>query len=323
MQTHRWRRWLAFIGWFGVSISALSAPANIASDWQLPFVETEQIRAFADTSGTVIEYDDGASFRLHAGHRGFPPVHEPPYLYATGLDGQLTAWHLERREAVWSRQFEGWVFPPLFSEGALYLSGQPHRLFKLDARTGATLASTALPNEAIYSPVSWRSGRIGVGVYARYWLVLDANDLSEKERITPPQPPITASPDGTFLSHGGHLFQQRADGHFVRIHDGKSPVDWFRTTDGNLLWASGNRLLRFENQVLACLQAGAPIVHRQEGSDRDRITVTNFNGTSWTLQVSQYWGNPDLHYDKENNDEKMVSTHDVSTDRQYDQLRPC
>lgn len=311
------------VGLGNLLIVVTASAAGIDRDWQLPYVDTDAFIAFADSRGTVIEYSDGESVRLHTGRRGFPPVHEPPMLYVTGLDGRVSAWHLEERRVLWQRRFEGWIFPPLVRDEAIYVAGQPHRLFKLDRDDGSTLASVPLPNEAVYSPVSWRDGRIGVGVYARMWLTLEPDGLQETQRFLLPAPAITASPDGYFLSQNGDLHKRRNDGNFELLRRGQAPVDWFQTTHGQLNWASGDRFLRLQDNRLSCLASGAPIVHWRSGIGREWLTVTNFNGTYRMLQVSQDWGNPDLQTDKENTNEKMVDANRHATDRHHDQLRPC
>ncbi|GGX70880.1 hypothetical protein [Saccharospirillum salsuginis] len=302
---------------------AVASPPDVGRDWQLPFVVTDDFLAFADTTGTVIEYTDGESVRLHAGHRGFPPVHEPPLLFATGVDGRVSAWHLEERRLLWQRRFEGWMFPPLVQDEAIFISGQPHRLFKLDRDSGSTLATAPLPNEAVYSPLSWRDGRIAIGVYARHWLVLEPEHLRETDRYRLPAPAITASPDGFYLSQNGHLHRRLNTGEFELRRQGKSPVRWFQRVGDELSWADDGHWLNVNNRRLRCLDTGAPVVHWQPGSNRDRITITHFNGTSRTLLLSDQWGNPDLQADKENTNEKMVDANQLSTDRHHDQLRPC
>ena len=323
MHSIRPNLWILLMSLGGLLLALPAVSSDIGRDWQLPFVETDTFRAFANTSATVIEYNDGETVRLHAGKRGFPPVYEPPLLFATGLDGQVSAWHVEERRLVWHRQFEGWIFPPLVVGQAVYLTGQPHRLFKLDRDSGSTLASAPLPNEAIYSPLSWRDGHIAVGVYARTWLVLEADTLSETQRYPVPAPAITASPEGFYLSHNGHLYQRLENGEFEQQHTGMSPVRWFKTTDDGFYWSGDRHFLHLKGDRLRCLYIGAQVVHRASVSNQDRIIITNFNGTYRTLQVSQNWGNPDLQADKENNDEKMVNANQLSTDRHHDQLRPC
>jgi len=322
MRFVRSRLWMLLVSLFGAPMAS-SAPLQIGSDWQLPYVETNEFRAFADTSGTIIEYSDGESIELHAGSRGFPPVYQAPLLFATSLDGRVSAWHLEERRLIWQRQFEGWLFPPLVRRDVIFLAGQSHQLFKLDLTSGATLASVPLPNEAIYSPLSWLEGGIAVSVYARTFLILESETLSEKNRYLLPAPAITASPYGYYLIQNGDLYQRRDNGEFDLRHTGESQVRWHQVSDDGLYWAGDLHFLRLWENHLTCLNVGVQVVHRQQNHNKKRITVRDPDGTYRTLRLLQDWGNLNQETVKENNNEKMAGSHDIAADRFYDQLSPC
>lgn len=287
-------------------ILAAEAPLpDVEPDWQLPYTTSDDLVAYADTRGTYIRYTDGNNYTLLSDGRGFPPVVTEHYIYATSLNGSLLAWDRSQRETLWHRRFESWVFPPLAIGEELYLAGQASELLKLDAKTGITLASVPLTNEAIFSPVNWNDGQIGVGTYARLWQVVELNPFRLAEEFEVPEPPITATPDGRFLSQFGSLHQRLRDGNFVKLVEGNNSVSWFDNRGYQLYWAGGSRLWSSSLEGLRCLEANAPFTHIGFNEHRYRLQNADVSTTSPNLMSPWHWDNTPIEQEeKETNDDK-------------------
>lgn len=303
-------------------LSAAELP-EVAPDWQLPYFQGDALTVHADSRGTTIRYSDGGTHTLLSGSRGFPPVVTQEHIYATNTDGDLLAWNRADREIAWQRRFEGWIFPPLPRGGALYLAGQAHRLYRLDAATGTTEASLALTNEAIYSPVAWDGNRIAIGVYSRAWLVIDGESLDVVERFDTPEPAISALPPGLFLAQNGSVYQRTAAGTFDALLDGPGPVRWLDRRDRELLWTTDRRVWRAAGTGVRCREADHPVTFLGPLDTGYRVQTTNPYGTSGTVRLSELWAMPNDTHDKENRNEKIVDRVISGDHGRHAVVRPC
>lgn len=292
---------------------------DVKPDWQLPYTTTDDFVVYADTRGTHVRYTDGNSYTLLNDGRGFSPVVTEHYIYATSLNGSLLAWDRSQRETLWHRRFDSWVFPPLIIGEDLYLAGQASDLLKLNSKTGVTLDSVPLTNEAIFSPVNWGDGQIGVGAYARLWHVVELNPFQQVEQFEVPEPPITATPDGRFLSQFGNLYQRLRDGHFTQLVEGNNSVSWFDTRGYQLYWAGGSRLWSSGLDGLKCLEANSPFTHIGFDEHRYRLQTADVSTTSPTPMSSWHWDNTPIEQEeKETNDDKEnANWSEHSADRQH------
>lgn len=315
--------WVCFALVSSANLAAQISLPEVQPDWQLPYVVTEREIVYADTRGTWLRDSSGEDKLLLGGGRGFPPVVTEGRIYATNLKGDLLAWDRSTRQVLWSHNFEGWVFPPLLIHDSLFVSGQMHRLFQLNAATGKIEASVELNNEAIYQPVVWRDGQLAVGIYSRYWQVIKRDPLSLGERIEVPEPPKTATSDGLFLAQFGSVYQLQADGSFTRSIEGGSPVRWLKISEGQLYWSTGRRLWRKKGAGIDCLETEAGITHLGIQENGYRIQTTNFYGTSTVSSVSHTRGFSPLNKDKEYNDEKNSDRPDRDIGQQSYDVYPC
>lgn len=298
---------------------------EVAPDWQLPYTVNDELIAYADTRGTHVRTTNGNNYLLLNDGRGFPPVVTEHYIYATSVNGSLLAWDRSQRETLWHRHFDSWVFPPLVIGEELYLAGQASELLKLNAKTGVTLASVALPNEAIYSPVNWNDGQVGVGTYARQWQVIERDPFRQIEQFEVPEPPISATPDGRFLSQSGNLHRRLHDDTFVQLVDGKNSVAWFDNRGHQLYWASGFRLWNSSLNDQKCLEASAPFTHVIRGENDYLLQVTNNHTILHTPMPSWHRDNTvNEEQERENNDDKAnVNRHQRSAHRQHGVNNTC
>jgi outer membrane protein assembly factor BamB len=298
----------------------------VQSDWQLPYTITDEYVVYADTRGTFMRYSDGSEQALLNGGRSFPPVVTEDRIYATNLQGDLLAWNRNDHQLSWQLQFEGWVFPPLVIEGSLFVGGQEHVLYRIDAGTGVIEESVALDNEAIFSPVEWRSGTIAVGVYARSWQVIGLNPLRLIRRINVPQPPLTATRDGYFLAQTGALFRQLPDGSFKQAVAAQGFVRWLDFRQGQLHWSTGRRLWRVGDDGIECLVSMQDINHPNYFVREQKAQPTVINETPRLIAFldTDSWGSlSDDQQKQENSDENNMDRLDRDTDQHPVDRRTC
>jgi len=143
-------------------------------------------------------------------------------LYAGSLQGDLYAIDAASGTINWRRQFDGWIYSPVFFSdlNQLWTGGQTHEAISLDSREGNILKRVALEQESIFSPQQLDSDHIVFNLFSGNSIVINAFSANPVAKLDGSSQPMHLS------CNEDTIYRTNRDGSLIAFNKNNHKTVW-------------------------------------------------------------------------------------------------